>query len=409
MVGLKERIKQEVLDYIDLSSEITDEELLEVIDEALVSKHRDVYISLQDKIKLRREIFNSIRRLDVLQEIIEDPAITEIMINGSKDIFIERDGAIFRYPKCFESEEKLEDVIQQIVSQCNRIVNTASPIVDARLSDGSRVNVVLPPIALNGPVVTIRRFPENPITIDRLIEYESITAEAAEFLRKLVIARYNIIISGGTGSGKTTFLNVLSNYIPEGERVITIEDSAELQIRGIANLVRMEVRNSNTEGTGQITIRDLIKTALRMRPDRIVIGEVRDEAAIDLLQAFNTGHDGSISTGHANSPADMLNRLETLVLLGADIPLMAVRRQIASAVDIIVHLGRLRDKSRRVMDIAEVLGIKDNEILLNPLYKFRETGCKEDKVIGKLEKINDLIFTEKLSRAGILSDERGQI
>ena len=300
MVGLKERIKQEVLDYIDLSSEITDEELLEVIDEALVSKHRDVYISLQDKIKLRREIFNSIRRLDVLQEIIEDPAITEIMINGSKDIFIERDGAIFRYPKCFESEEKLEDVIQQIVSQCNRIVNTASPIVDARLSDGSRVNVVLPPIALNGPVVTIRRFPENPITIDRLIEYESITAEAAEFLRKLVIARYNIIISGGTGSGKTTFLNVLSNYIPEGERVITIEDSAELQIRGIANLVRMEVRNSNTEGTGQITIRDLIKTALRMRPDRIVIGEVRMRPQ-SIFWAFNTGHDGSISTGHANS------------------------------------------------------------------------------------------------------------
>lgn len=401
MSWLKEKLQQEVLDSIDLTSEISDEELLDIIDEILLVKSRQNYISMQEKRRLRREIFNSIRKLDVLQDLIDDPTITEIMVNGTKDIFIERNGMISRYNTCFESEEKLEDVVQQIVAQSNRIVNASSPIVDSRLSDGSRVNIVLPPIALDGPVITIRRFPENPITIDQLIQYESITLEAAQFLEKLVMARYNIFISGGTGSGKTTFLNVLSNYIPYNERIITIEDSAELQIRNVPNLVRLEVRNSNTEGNNEITIRDLIKTSLRMRPDRIIVGEVRDEAAIDMLQALNTGHDGSLSTGHANSPADMLSRLESLVLLGADIPLMAVRRQIASAIDIIVHLGRLRDKSRRVLEITEVLDFKDGEINLNPLYIFVEEGEGKDKIIGKLEKVNDLHYVDKLKKAGI--------
>lgn len=401
MGWLKEKIQQHVLESIDITTEISDEELLSTIDEILVLKSRENYISMQEKRRLRRDIFNSIRRLDVLQDMIEDPSITEIMVNGAKDIFIEQNGIISRCPKCFESEEKLEDVVQQIVSQSNRIVNVSNPIVDSRLPDGSRVNIVLPPIALDGPVITIRRFPENPITIDQLIEYESITPEAAGFLEKLVIAKYNIFISGGTGSGKTTFLNVLSNYIPNSERIITIEDSAELQLRSVANLVRMEVRDCNTEGNNKISIRDLIKTSLRMRPDRIIVGEVRDEAAIDMLQALNTGHDGSLSTGHANSPADMLNRLESLVLLGADIPLLAVRRQIASAIDIIVHLGRLRDKSRRVLEITEVKDMNNNEIILNPLYRFTEQGVKGNRIIGRLEKVNDLYNTEKLSRAGI--------
>ncbi|NLO08748.1 MAG: CpaF family protein [Clostridiales bacterium] len=401
MSWLKEKLQQEVLNSIDLTTEVSDKELLSTIDEILVVKSRENYISMQEKRRLRRDIYNSIRKLDVLQDMIEDPSITEIMVNGAKDIFIEQNGVISRCSKSFESEEKLEDVVQQIVSQSNRIVNASTPIVDSRLPDGSRVNIVLPPIALDGPVITIRRFPENPITIDQLIEYESITPEAAGFLETLVIAKYNIFISGGTGSGKTTFLNVLSNYIPSNERIITIEDSAELQLRGVANLVRMEVRNGNTEGINLVSIRDLIKTSLRMRPDRIIVGEVRDEAAIDMLQALNTGHDGSLSTGHANSPADMLNRLESLVLLGADIPLMAVRRQIASAIDIIVHLGRLRDKSRRVLEITEVLNIDNNEITLSPLYKFVEEGEKNGRVVGKLEKVNKLTYTEKLSRAGV--------
>jgi len=401
MSWLREKLRQEVLDSIDLTSDITDEELLNVIDEILIAKSRENYISMQEKRRLRREIFNSIRKLDVLQDLLDDPSVTEIMVNGTKDIFIEKDGIIIRYDKRFESLEKLEDVIQQIVSQSNRAVNTSNPIVDARLSDGSRINIVLPPIAIDGPVITIRRFPENPITMDRLIEYQSITKEAALFLEKLVIAGYNIFISGGTGSGKTTFLNVLSNFIPKDERIITIEDAAELQIRNIPNLVRLEVRNGNTEGNTAITIRDLIKTSLRMRPDRIIVGEVRDEAAIDMLQALNTGHEGSLSTGHANSPADMLSRLETLVLMGADIPLMAVRRQIASAIDIIVHLGRLRDKSRRVLEITELLDLKNGEYVLNPIYTFVEKSEDKGKITGTLEKVGDLKWRDKLIRAGI--------
>ena len=402
MDTIKEKLQQMVLEGLDLRKDISDEELYASIDHVLIGNSRENYIGMKEKRLLRREIFNSIRGLDVLQDLIEDPLVTEIMVNGTDKIFIEKNGTICCSDKSFASKQKLENIIQQIVAQSNRIINEANPIVDARLADGSRVNIVLPPIAIDGATVTIRKFPNNPITIEQLLEYESITEEAAEVLHKLVIAGYNIFISGGTGSGKTTFLNVLSNYIPQSERIITIEDSAELQIRNIPNLVRMEVRNANTEGLKGITIRDLIKTALRMRPDRIIIGEVRDGAAFDMLQAFNTGHDGSLSTGHANSPADMLSRLESLVLMGADIPLLAVRKQIASAIDIIVHLGRLRDRSRRVLGITEVLGCVDGEIPLNPLYTFIESGEKEGRVTGCLQKRNNLVHTEKLQSAGLL-------
>ncbi len=401
MNELKELLRKKVIDAMDLFREVTEEELYEAIDRCLIDFSRQEYIGIQDKLKLRKDIFNSIRRLDVLQELIEDPEITEIMVNGPKHIFIEKEGRLYKSEQYFESTQKLEDVIQQIVSHSNRVVNEACPIVDSRLADGSRVNIVLAPIAMEGPVITIRKFPEHPITIERLIELEAISQEVSEFLRQLVIAGYNIFISGGTGSGKTTFLNVLSNYIPQEERIITIEDSAELQIRNIPNLVRLEVRNANTEGSREITIRELIKTALRMRPDRIIVGEVRDAAAADMLQAMNTGHDGSLSTGHANSPSDMLSRLESLVLLGADIPLLAIRKQIASAIDIIVHLGRMRDRSRRLLQITEVLDCRNGEIALNPIYFFEETGEEKGRVCGKLVLQNELYHTEKLKRAGI--------
>lgn len=399
----KQEIIEEVRRKIDLSREVEDEEILEAVNELLLHKGREEFITLKEKNELRKEIFNSIRRLDILQELIEDPQITEIMINGHQNIFIEKAGAIFPWKKHFDSGKRLEDIIQQIVARTNRIVNESSPIVDTRLKDGSRVNIVLPPISLEGPVITIRRFPEKPITMEQLIQLGSITKEAAEFLKKLVQAGYNIFISGGTGSGKTTFLNVLSNYIPPDERVITIEDSAELQIRKIPNLVRLEVRNANVEGKNEVSIRQLIKTSLRMRPDRIILGEVRDGAALDLLQAMNSGHDGSLSTGHANSTADMLNRLETLVLMGADIPLRAVRKQISSAIDVMIHLGRLRDRSRRILEITEVLSIEDDEIQLNKLYCFEETGeDKNGRVLGALEPTgNKLKDQDKLRAAGI--------
>ena len=400
----KQELQELVIKKIDITKELKDEEILEVIDEILLIKSKGSYISMQDKRRLRRAVFNSIRRLDILQELVEDTSITEIMINGADNIFIEQDGAIRPWNKQFESSKKLEDVVQQIVSKSNRIINEASPIVDARLSDGSRVNIVLPPVALDGPVVTIRKFPDNPKTIHKLIETGSITEEVSGFLEKLVIAGYNIFISGGTGSGKTTFLNVLSNFIPKDERVITIEDSAELQIKSIPNLVKLEARNANVEGKNAVNIRELIKSSLRMRPDRIVVGEVRDAAAIDMLQAMNSGHDGSMSTGHANSTVDMLNRLETLVLMGTDIPLMAVRKQIASAIDIIVHLGRMRDKSRKVLEVSEVLDCTDGEIEVNKLYVFKESGeGSSGKVLGELQKTNnELINLSKLSKAGIL-------
>lgn len=398
----KKELQERVMDKIDLSKEIDDNELLDMIDIVIKNKSRDHYLSIKEKQQYRKEIFNSIRRLDVLQELVEDSSITEIMINGASNIFIERNGRITKWEKKFESNRKLEDVIQHIVAGSNRIINEASPIVDARLSDGSRVNIVLPPISLCGPIVTIRKFPEETMTMDKLVKIKSLPEEAAEFLKKLVIAGYNIFVSGGTGTGKTTFLNALSNYIPGDERIITIEDSAELQIKNIPNLVSLEVRNANVEGDNEISIRDLIKSSLRMRPDRIVVGEVRDASSIDMLQALNTGHCG-MSTGHANSPTDMLSRLETMVLLGADIPLLAVRKQIASAIDIIIQLGRLRDKSRRVMEISEVLDCVDGEIRMNCLYKFEEEGETADGlVLGKLSKTeNSLFHQHKLLKAGL--------
>lgn len=395
------KIRAQVLKEIDVSREMTDNEILEIIDEKIVEAAKEIYLSLSEKDSLRADLFNSMRKLDILQELIDDDSVTEIMVNGVESIFIERAGRLYKWEQSFESREKLLDVIQQIVSKTNRVVNEAVPIVDSRLENGARVNAVLSPIAINGPILTIRRFPDNPIGIEELLRWDSITKEAAEFLEKLVIAGYNIFISGGTGSGKTTFLNALSNFIPKDERIITIEDSAELQIVGIDNLVRLETRNSNTEGLNAITIRDLIKSALRMRPSRIIVGEVRGTEAIDMIQSLNTGHSG-LSTGHANSAKDMLSRLETMILMGMDMPLNAVRRQLTSAIDIIVHLGRLRDKSRRVLEISEITDFIDGEIIVSPIYEFEETGEEESgRILGALNKTGELKFINKLASAGI--------
>ena len=399
----KMELVQRVRKKIDLSYDVEDEVVLKTIDQVLSEYSTEQYVPISERKVLKKQVYHALLKLDILQELIEDESITEIMINGAKNIFVERNGSLYQTEEEFESEEKLQDMIQQIVAKSNRIINETSPIVDARLSDGSRVNVVLPPVSMDGAAVTIRKFPASPITMEQLIAMNSITQEVSDFLQKLVIAGYNIFISGGTGSGKTTFLNVLSNFIPTTERIITIEDSAELQIKNIPNLVRLEVKNANVEGKNAITIRSLIKSSLRMRPDRIIVGEVRDEAAIDMLQALNTGHDGSLSTGHANSPVDMLSRLESLVLLGADVPLLAVRKQIASAIDVIVHLGRLRDRSRRVLEITEVLDCVNQEIEVRPLYEFVETG-EEDSghILGTLEKRNELSSIEKLKEAGLM-------
>lgn len=399
---IQQEIQEELLRELEQGVSFSDEQMQDEIEIRVLKRGQMEYLTIEEKMELVKKIFNSVRRLDVLQELLEDQDITEIMINGPDHIFIEKGGRLLDSGKKFPSQAKLEDVIQQIVSKVNRVVNEASPIVDVRLLDGSRVNVVLPPVALDGPVMTIRRFPENPFDMDKLLELGSITKEAAVFLRTLVEARYNIFISGGTGSGKTTFLNALSNYIPSTERIVTIEDSAELQIQNIANLVRLETRNANLEGKNEITVRDLVRSALRQRPDRIIIGEIRDAAVIELLSAMNTGHDGSISTGHANSPADMLRRLETLVLTGMDIPLQAVRSQIASAIEIVVQLGRLRDKSRKVLEIDEVCGIEDGEIVLRPLYKFQETkGSSKEHVKGHLVATDHrLANRDKLIMAG---------
>lgn len=394
------KIQEAVVRELDSDADRDDEEILECIEEHVLRAGHSVYLSVDEKKELIQRIFYSIRKLDILQEILEDREITEIMVNGPDHIFIERNGGIEPYPRTFFSAEKLDDVIQQIVSKANRRVNEANPIVDVRLSDGSRVNVVLPPVAINGPIVTIRKFPDQPISMDKLVEFHSISEEAAVFLQTLVRAKYNIFISGGTGSGKTTFLNALSQYIPLDERIITIEDSAELQLQSQPNLVRLEMRSANVEGKNEVTIRELMKSALRMRPDRIILGEVRDAAACELLSVMNTGHDGSLSTGHANSPIDMMNRLETLVLTGMDIPLAAIRNQIASALDIVVQLGRLRDKSRRVLEVDEVMGVRDGKVVLRPIFVFRETGDERDSLEGKLESTgNELHHTEKLKRA----------
>ncbi len=395
-----EQLHARILEELDLTREVEDEELTKIIHQVLKEAGEREYISLSERTVLGKELFNAFRKLDLLQEFLEDEEITEIMINGTQNIFYEKDGRLYQSEKRFLSKEKLEDVIQQIAAGSNRLVNEASPIVDARLSDGSRVNVILAPVALNGPIVTIRKFPKEAVTMKQLIKWNSVSKEVAGILAIYVAAGYNIFISGGTGSGKTTFLNALSQYIPKDERIITIEDNAELKILGVANLVSLEARNANAEGTGEVTIRDLIKSALRMRPTRIIVGEVRSAEAIDMLQALNTGHDGSLSTGHANSPKDMLSRLETMVLMGMELPLPAIRRQIASGIDLIVHLGRLRDKSRKVLEVTEILDYQDGEILLRPIYSFQETGEKNGKIQGVWKKVHDLTHTGKLLAAG---------
>ena len=388
--------------YFDLSR-LKDDELYVKLEKLVSEQLGEVYVPIQERVNLTDELYSSIRGLGLLDMIIKDDDITEVMINGTDEIFIEKSGKIERLNQSFDSQRKLEDIIQRIVGRAGREVNQSNPIVDTRLPDGSRVSVVLPPVALKGPTLTIRKFSKIPMTVEQLIKYKSITPQIAKVLETLVKAKYNIFISGGTGSGKTTFLNALSNYIPNTERVITIEDSAELQIVGIDNLVKLETRNSNSSGKGSITIRDLIKTSLRMRPERIIVGEVRGAEALDMLQAMNTGHDGSLSTGHANSTVDMLSRLETMVLMGAEgLPLEAIRQQIASAVDIIIHLSRLRDHSRKTMEITEVVGLKDGEIELNPLYVFEENEeSTMEKVVGELKRTkNPLKNTFKLKLRG---------
>ena len=396
----REQIKEAVLAELDFSKEIEDTEISNIIDEAIIKSSKEYYMPIKERYRLSKELFFDIRRLGILQELIEDNSITEIMVNGVDNIFVERNGRLERWNQTFQGKEKLLDVIQQIVAECNRVVNESSPIVDARLSNGARVNVILPPVALNGPILTIRRFADTAITMDMLIRWQSLTKEMAEFLGQLVKAKYNIFISGGTGSGKTTFLNALTAFIPCEERIITIEDSAELQLQGIPNLVRLETRNANVEGCVPITIRDLIRASLRQRPDRIVIGEVRGAECIDLLSAMNTGHDGSLSTGHANSAKDRLSRLETMVLMGMDIPMAAIEKQIASAIDIFVHLGRLKDKSRKVLEISEVLGYEQGEIKLNPIYRYVEEN-KEKGGQGTWERLHSLTHQEKLRNAGL--------
>ena len=396
--SLRERLKMRVAAELDLTRDVEDAEIARMIDRCILEETKDQYVPLKEKVGLRVELFNSLRRLDVLTELLEDETVTEIMVNGQSDIFVERDGVIRRYEKGFSSEERLETVIQHIVGDCNRRINAASPIVDARLMDGSRVCIVTRPVSLGGPVITIRRFPKQRIDMKALIAMGSVDACVASVLKILVHAGYNIFISGGTGSGKTTMLNALSDFVPKDARIVTIEDSAELQIRGVENLVRLEARTANLEGENEITIRDLIKASLRLRPDRIIVGEVRDAAAIDMLSAMGTGHDGSLSTGHANSAEDMLARLETMVLMGMEIPLPAVRRQIASAVDIVIHVSRLRDKTRKVVEICEVKGMEHGEIRLNTLFEFQETGVRNGKVQGVLRKVNDLLHLEKQTR-----------
>ena len=400
MNELKQEIKSRLLEKLDHSMEMEDEAVQELVENEVWLMGKETYIPLAEKKRLCREIYYAIRKYDVLQELLEDETVTEIMVNGPDHIFIEKEGRLQQWQTTFESEDKLLDVIQQIVAKANRVVNESSPIVDARLF-GSRVHVVLPPVALNGPILTIRRFGKTPLLIPELLRLGSVSQEICTFLEKLVIAGYNIFISGGTGSGKTTFLNALSSLIPRTERIITIEDSAELQIQGNDNLVRLETRNANVEGCKPVTIRDLIRASLRMRPDRIIVGEVRGAEAIDMLQALNTGHDGSLSTGHANSAADMIARLETMVLMGMELPLAAIRRQIAGGVDLIVHLGRLRDKSRRVLSVSEVVGYEQGEVLLSVLYEFQETGERNGKVQGIWKRTGSLVHTEKLQQARI--------
>ncbi|MBD2844328.1 CpaF family protein [Paenibacillus sp. IB182496] len=396
------QLREQVRRRLDLSGSVTDEALTGMVEEAVFAWCAGRTVTSGDKLALVRRLFHAFRGLDALQPLIDDPSVTEIMINAHDEVFIERAGRMSRYPVAFESRERLEDIIQSVVAGVNRVVNESTPIVDARLTDGSRVHVVLPPIALKGPTMTIRKFPERPLLMQDLLRLQALSEEAAALLQTFVRARYNLFVSGGTGSGKTTFLNALSQYIPADERIVTIEDSAELQLRSIPNLVALETRNANTEGKGEIAMRDLIRASLRMRPSRIIVGEVRGAEALDMLQAMNTGHDGSLSTGHSNGARDMMARLETMVLSGADLPVAVVRQQIASAIDIVVHLARLRDRTRRVTEIAEVIGLADGEIALNPLYRFEEEGEADGRVIGGLRPTGQpLQAVHKLRMAGL--------
>jgi pilus assembly protein CpaF len=396
-----QNMRREVRAGLDLTSSAGDKELWQGIERKVLSDPELDDLTSGERHALVQRLFDSFRGLDILQPLVDHPDITEIMINSHREIFVEQEGEVSQIQLEFESRERLEDIIQMIVSGVNRIVNESSPIVDARLKDGSRVNIVLPPIALKGPTMTIRKFPSEPMTMSDLIGKGALHEEAAELLQQLVRSKFNIFIGGGTGSGKTTFLNALSQFIPPDERIITIEDSAELQIVTVPNLVSLETRNANTEGKGEISIRDLIKSSLRMRPNRIVIGEVRGAEALDMLQAMNTGHDGSLSTGHANNISDMISRLETMVLSGAELPISVVRQQISSAIDIFVHLSRLRDRSRRVTEISEVIGMKDGEVLLNPLFRFQERDEREGKIIGGLVQVGKLKQIEKIQMAGL--------
>lgn len=395
------RLRTEILRDVDLSREVDDMEISDIIRKHCRSYAKEHMLTMRERETLEQELFFSLRKLDVLQELLDDEEITEIMVNGIHHIFYEKQGKLYESGRQFESKERLDDVIQQIAGNNNRMVNLSNPIVDTRLSDGSRVNIVLSPISIDGAAISIRKFPKKPFEMQDLIRIKAISEEAAQFLETLVSARYNIFVSGGTGSGKTTFLNALSQFISKEERIITIEDSAELQLIGKTNLVRLETRNANTEGVRAIEVRDLIRAALRMRPSMIIVGECRGAEALDVLQAMNTGHDGSLSTGHANSCQDMISRLETMVLMGVELPLSAIRSQIASGIDVFVHLGRLRDKSRKVLSITEVEGYKEGEVRLHELFRFIEKGECENRVLGKLVQVGELIHTEKLQNAGL--------
>ena len=398
-------LKEEVLEALNFLEEVTDERVLEVIDQVLKTSRLRHRISLDMRCALRLELFYSIRKLDVLERLLEDETITEIMINGENGIFLEREGAIEAFSEEKISKERLEELVVRITGMSNRMINEASPLTDARLGDGSRVHVAVFPVALEGPVITIRKFPKRAITLEDLLEKESLNAEVADFLQRVVRAKYNIFVSGATGSGKTTLLNVLSDFIPKNERIITIEDTAELQIRNVPNLVRLEARNAVVEGCREISIRDLLRASLRMRPDRLVIGEVRGAESVDMIQAMNTGHSGSMSTAHSNSARDMLYRLETMILMGMDIPALAVRRQLASGIDLMIHLGRLRDKRRVILEISEIDGCVDGEIVLNPIYSFQEDGLdKNGKVLGEWVRVGNLHHKEKLQMAGLDDD-----
>ena len=403
-----EKLRSDIMAALDLSREQNDEEIYRFIETEVEVYSQNNLLTLKEREQLEHLLFNSLRKYDAIQELLEDADVTEIMINGASNIFYEKKGKLFQAQTHFSSEQKLSDVIQQMAGNSNRMVNEASPIVDTRLADGSRVNIVLSPISIDGAAVSIRKFPKMPILMEDLIRIGSITEEAAAFLKVLVAAGYNIFISGGTGSGKTTFLNALSQYIPREERIITIEDSAELRLVDKPNLVRLETRNQMFDGVKPITIRDLIRTALRMRPERIVVGECRGEEALDMLQAMNTGHDGSLSTGHANTCRDMLSRLETMVLMGMELPLAAIRSQIASGLDILVHLGRMRDKSRKVLAITEVIGMQDGEIVLKDLYRYVEKSPDVEMACGKLQQMGTLFNQEKCKRAGITLTDTGE-